>query len=261
VPFTNGEDGAQCVGLEGRADSLEEHCGSLQTHSRVDRLGWEVTDNVIRLVLDVLHEDEVPHFHEAFLIDDRAPIGPVLRSLVVEDLRRWACGTCNPHLPEVVPVSPLQSIRPNANDVEPYLGGLVIGLVDGEPETIGVEREAFRDELVGKRYRRLLEVVTEREVAEHLEVGEVPCRRSDQIDVLRTDTFLTRHDPQIRWLLLTEQVRLERHHACNGQQERGVDRDQGCGGDDLMVLLSEELEECGADLVGKHGQARLAVVS
>ena len=75
------------VGIEGRIYALEENGHTLEAHAGVDRLGREISNDVVGLILDVLHENEVPELHEAFLVDDRAPIGSVLGSLVVEDLR------------------------------------------------------------------------------------------------------------------------------------------------------------------------------
>ena len=85
----------------------------------------------------------------------------------------------------------------------------------GVPKSIRIKVEAFRDQLIGKRDRRLLEVLPKREVAEHLEEGEMACGRAQYVNVLRPDALLARSNPVVRCLLLTEQVRLERDHPRN----------------------------------------------
>ena len=84
--------------------------------------------------------------------------------------------------------------------------------------------EAVERQLPGLLDRSLLEVVAEREVAEHLEERQVPRRRPDLLDVGRAEHLLARRQPRRRRLLEPEEVRLERLHAGDDEQRRGVER-------------------------------------
>ena len=91
-------------------------------------------------------------------------------------------------------------------------------------------RRIAGDELPAPRDRRLLEVVAEAEVAEHLEEHEVALGAADVVEVvvlaagagalLRTDGAL------VRRLLVADEVRLERHHARDVEQHGRIVRDE-----------------------------------
>ena len=101
--------------------------------------------------------------------------------------------------------------------VAPDRLGLVVGLVDRDPEPVGVEAEHLGVELPGERDRLGLEVVAEAEVAEHLEEREVAVRAADVVEVVvlaaGPDALLARRGPRVRRRLLAGEVRLERDHA------------------------------------------------
>ena len=71
---------------------------------------------------------------------------------------------------------------------------------------------------------RLLEVVADREVAEHLEERQVPGGVADVLDVGRAKALLHRRQARVGRLLLAAEVRHERVHARRRQQDRGVRR-------------------------------------
>ena len=131
-------------------DLLHHHSHSIEAHPGVDALCGQVTHDVVRLVLDVLHEDEVPDLEEAILSTSDRPAGrSELISLVPEDLRGRPTGAGNSHLPEVVLAPPLHPSVGHPDHVDPDLGGLVVGLVDGVPEAFRIETETL-----GARTRR-----------------------------------------------------------------------------------------------------------
>ena len=112
------------------------------------------------------------------------------------------------------------------------------------------------DELPAPRDRRLLEVVAEAEVAEHLEEHQVPLGAPDVVEVvvlaagagalLRADRTL------VRRLLVTDEVRLERHHAGDVEQHGRVVRDQARRGHGRVTLGGEEVTERIAEFVRAH---------
>jgi hypothetical protein len=104
---------------------------------------------------------------------------------------------------------------------------LVVVLVDGDPEVLLVEAVPAvglraGQQLPGVADGALFEVVAEGEVAVHLEEGAVPRRLADLFDVERADALL--HAGRAReWRgHQTGEVGHERHHAGNGEEERGV---------------------------------------
>ena len=69
---------------------------------------------------------------------------------------------------------------------------LLVALVDGRPDALGIEAERPGRELVGHLHRARLEVVAEREVAHHLEERHVALGRADHVDVDGAEAALHR---------------------------------------------------------------------
>mmetsp|Transcript_14965 Transcript_14965/g.41000 ORF Transcript_14965/g.41000 Transcript_14965/m.41000 type:complete len:731 (+) Transcript_14965:541-2733(+) len=74
---------------------------TLEAHTCVDALGWELGEGAIDLPVE-LHEDIVPDLQDVWVVhvDQRCGISPA--DAVVVDLCAWAAGTGVAHLPEVV---------------------------------------------------------------------------------------------------------------------------------------------------------------
>ena len=141
----------------------------------------------------VLHEDEVVELHEAVAVAAGPAVGlaaAVLGAAVEEDLRAGPAGPGLGGLPEVVLAEPDDPLGRDA-DALPGLdrdGVLVepeqrVALVHGRPEPLGVEPHLLGDELPGVVDGLVLEVVAEREVAEHLEERAVPVGAADVLEV------------------------------------------------------------------------------
>src|SRR5450759_2842038 len=130
-----------------------------------------------------LHEDEVPKLEEAVAGATgravrlaAAPLGPA----IVVDLRAGAAGPRRAGLPEVVVAQADDPLGRNANPLPGGDGDLVgverelgVAAIDGRPELCRVELHLTCHELPGQLDRPILEVVAEREVAEHLEEREM----------------------------------------------------------------------------------------
>ena len=123
---------------------------------------------------------------------------------------------------------------------------------------VGLEPEALERELPGELDGALLEVVADREVAEHLEERQVPVRAADVVDVDRAEALLAGRQAVGRRLLGTEEVGLERVHARADQQRRRiVARHQRRRRQARVPALGEVGEEALADLVGGHRGERV----
>ena len=122
--------------------------------------------------------------------------------------------------------------------------------MDGHPDAVPVELQPLLDELGRKGNRAVLEVLAEREVAEHLEEGQVVPVQADLVDVLRPEALLRGGREKGRRFLAAEEVRHLRLHARARQQRRVVVRagNQRPRGQPLMALLLEVGEEALAQL-------------
>ena len=100
----------------------------------------------------------------------------------------------------------------------------------------------------------LLEVVADREVAEHLEEREVARGVADVLDVGRAEALLAARQPVVRRLLDAREVGLERVHARGREQDRRIERRRDERGRRQAPVAArlEERQEGLADLVGSH---------
>ena len=257
------------VGLPHGVDALQQGEDALEPGAGVDRrLRQQRARAVGRLV--VLHEHQVPELHEpvAVRIVERPAVGAERRAAVDVDLGARTARAGVAHLPEVVLVAePLDALERHADLLVPDRLGLVVGLVDGDPQPVAVEAPAARrgvagDEVPAPGDDLVLEVVAEAEVAEHLEEHEVALGAADVVEVVvlaaGAGALLRADRPRVRRHLVADEVRLERHHAGDGEHDRRVVRDEARRRHDGVVLRGEEVEERQSELVGADSAAHEA---
>ena len=117
------------------------------------------------------------------------------------------------------------------------------------PAAVGLR---LGDQVPGVLDGAFLEVVTEAEVAAHLEEGAVPGGLADVLDVGRAHALLHAGRPRPRRRLLAQEVGLERHHARVHEQQGRVRHQQRRGGHGLVTGRLEVRDEAAADLGGVH---------
>ena len=132
--------------------------------------------------------------------------------------------------------------------------GLLVVVIDGDGEALLVEAEVLGEQLPGELDRALLEVVAEREVAEHLEEGVVARGVADVVEVVvlaaGAHALLRGRRAHVGARLLAGEHVLELHHAGVGEhQRRVVARHERRRRHDLVAVLLEEVEERSADVV------------
>ena len=265
------EHGPHLVGLVHVLDALLEERHALEPHARVDVLLREAAHDVeLGLAADVvdpvLHEHEVPDLQVPRVVDRRAAIGAVGGAAVEEDLRVGAARARLARVPVVVRAA--QSLDPRGgepDDVAPDAVGLVVRLVDRDPEVLLVEAEAAvcrggREQLPGVLDRAALEVVAERPVAEHLEERAVPRGPADLLDVVGPDALLHVGDPRMGRRDDAREVRDEGHHACHREHERWIIAHERRRRDDRVVLLLEVVEVELGDVGGLHGGGAVSLL-
>ena len=235
--------------LQHRGDALEPHAG-------VDR-GPRQVDALAAGKLLVLHEDEIPDLDKAVAVGVRRagrPAGNVV-AVVVEDFRARAAGAGVAHRPEIVGAGDAQNfLVRQAGNLLPQLEGVVVVDIHGDQQPLRRNREILGDQLPGERDGALLEVVAEREVAQHLEEGVMARGIADIVEVVvlaaGAHAFLRGDRAHIRALFQAGEDVLELHHAGIGEhQRRVVARHQRGRRHDRVVVAREEIQEAFADVV------------
>ena len=210
-----------------------------------------------------LHEDEVPEFEETLAARaTRLAVGltaSVLGPPVVVHLGVGAARPRTAHGPEVLGAREEDDALGRLSHLHPVpvrdfvLAEAELGIPgeDADPETLGIELQMLEHELPRELDRALLEVLAEREVAEHLEERQMRAVEADLVDVRRTEALLHGREQWRGRGVAAEEVRHERLHPGRRQQRRAVvrPRDERSRGPKRMVLGLEKGTEPRAQLI------------
>ena len=258
------------AGADERAEKVDvvivmhalQHGGdALEPHAGVDRRARQVDPFAVAQGLE-LHEDEIPDLDEAVAVCVRRA-GRTARNVVpviVENLRARPAGAGVAHRPEIVAGRDADDPRlRQAGDLAPQVERLVIVVIDGDGELLRRQAEIARQQVPGEFDRVVLEIVAEREIAEHLEERVVAGGVADIVEVVVlaacAHAFLRRRRPDVRTLLDAGEHVLELNHAGVGEHERRiVARHERARRHDRMFVPAEELEETRSNIVdAAHG--------
>ena len=148
----------------------------------------------------------------------------------------------------------------HADLLVPDLRRFVVVGKNGNPQALRVQAQSAFFHRIGQqrpgvRDRTFLEVSAEGEVSRHLKERVVAGGDADLVDVQGTHAFLDggRRAVFKRWVLLAQEVGLERNHAGVHEQKVRVVQDQRCAGYLGVPGLGEVLDEALADLMRLHG--------
>ncbi len=252
-PADLGEQRHEDVGVVVRVLALQHRGDALEAHAGVDRRRRQRRQHAVGAALE-LHEHVVPDF------DLR--IGAAAAAHEV-DLRAAAARAGVAHLPEVVVGAELEDAVGRHAKAAPDVVGLVVArdavlaLEDRHDQLVGRHLPDVGQQRPREGQRLLLEVVAEREVAEHLEEGVMPVRRPDVVEVvvLAADAhhLLRGRGARVVALLAAEKQVLELVHPGVGEQQRRVVAgDERRARHDAVAVLLEVLQEGRADLVRRH---------
>ena len=214
------------VRVEDRVDALLDHRHALEPEARVDVALRQVGQRAVVVQL-VGHEDVVPVLEIAVrVVAGPQVVGTELRAAVDVHLRARTAGPGWPRLPEVLrrreAHDPLLGHADLAPDLDRFgvrpEAELLVALEHGDPDPLGVEPKAPVRELPAEAQRLGLEVVADREVAEHLEEGQVALGRAHDLDVDGAKRPLRGRQAAARRLLATLEIGLELLHARDGEQ-------------------------------------------
>ena len=147
-----------------------------------------------------------------------------------------------------------------ARDLLPQVEGLIVVDIDGRRQLVLGQAEFLGDQVPGELDGAVLEIVAEREVAEHLEEGVVARGVADIVEVVvlaaGAHAFLRGDRALVGPLLQAGEDVLELHHAGVGEhQGRVVARHERRRRHDLVAGLGEIVEKARPDVVdAAHGQ-------
>ena len=169
------------------------HAGqTLQAHAGVDVLLLELGVVAVAIVVE-LGEHVVPDLDVSVTVAAHGAAGlaaAVLRPTVIVDLGAGAAGT-GAVLPEVVLLAEAEdALGGDAYLLVPDVEGLVVVQIDGGVQPVRLQPHHLSQELPAPCDGLMLEVVTEGEVAQHLEVGAVA---GGLAHVLNVSCFLSSH--------------------------------------------------------------------
>jgi hypothetical protein len=252
----------ELIGLEDRRHALLDEGHAVEAQARVDVLGRQRGERADRILV-VLHEDEVPVLQEALVVAaGKIVLLAPLDAAVEVQLAARPARPGRARRPEVLRARQLDDPAARDADRLPCADGLLVGteaelgvaLEDADPDVVEVEAEALERQLERELDRALLEVVADREVAEHLEEGLVARGGADVLDVDRAEALLAGRQPVARRLLEAEEVGLERLHPRGGEQHRRIEArgHQRPARAAQVTARLEEAQERLADLVGGH---------
>ena len=133
---------------------------------------------------------------------------------------------------------------------------LIVGVEDRDGQPLRREAELARQQRPGVDDRLFLEIVAEREIAQHFEERVVARGVADIVEVVvlatGADAFLAAGGCLVRLRFEAGEDVLERHHAgVDEHQGRVVVRDQRRRRYPDMALLLEKIEKPAADVVGR----------
>ena len=247
------QNGANLVGLVEVLNTLQQHGKTLNAQTGIDVLLRQITQNLEVILTDalatlVLHEHKVPNLNVTVIVSRRAAFLTVRGATVVEDLRVGACGAGLTGGPVVfLHAHTLNTLSREAHLVVPNVESLIVTLINGDPQALRIQAETALilrggQQLVSKRNRLLLEVITKREVTSHLEEGTVTRSLTDLFNVQGADALLHAGRAGERRGLTAQEVGNERHHTGDGEHSAGLVRNQRCRRHHSMAAGSEEID-------------------
>ncbi len=244
------------LALQHRADPLQPHAGvDGRARQRLAPVGVDLL---------VLHEHEVPDLDEAVAVLVRAARRAACDggAVVVEYLRTRAAGAGGAHRPEVVAGGDADDAAVGkARHLAPEVGRLVVVVIDGDQQLVLRQAEVLGQQLPRQRDGAFLEIVAEREIAQHLEERMVARGVADIVEVVvlaaGADAFLRCHGAHIVALLDAGEHVLELNHAGVGEQQRRVvARHQRRRRHDRVAVAMKVVEKTRPDVVQRcHARA------
>ena len=259
------DNGEHLIGLVHIGLVLQEERDALEPRARINGRLVQVSQQreilAFALAAQVLIEHEVPDLEvsiAARIHGSAHGLGAIFRSAIVVD---YGAGSRRPRLPsgpEDLFARQLDDVLGiQANRLRPGVIADVVVLPDGDPDAIAIKSVAtLLDGRSQQTPRQIdgafLEVVTEGEIAAHLEERTVTGCLAHVLDVICADALLNRGNTRPRRWLRSHNVGNEGDHAGDRKQNGRIRRYQRYGWCDVMIVLLEVIEPTLANLSGTH---------
>ena len=108
-----------------------------------------------------------------------------LVAVIVEDFRAGPAGAGIAHRPEIVGArDPDDAALGQPRDLLPQIEGCIVVDIDGRGQLVLRQPEFLGDQIPGELDRAILEIIAEREIAEHLEEGVMARGIADIVEVV-----------------------------------------------------------------------------
>ena len=201
-----------CIDLKEVVNSLSDTGKSFKSHTCIN-IGMSKRSVIVVTVVFKLSENEVPELDKSVALTADVTVGTaaaVFLSPVVVNLGTGAAGTCAV-LPEVILLAEAYHMTlTNADFLCPDVVGLVVVKIDADIELFGIHFHYFGAEFPCPAYSVTLEIIAEREIAEHLEISSVTCSLADIFNIGSSDALLTSCNPRSRRSDLSREILFHR---------------------------------------------------
>ena len=234
--------------IKERIHILADTGKAFKPHAGIDILLLELGIIVVPIVIE-LGENIIPDFNITVAVTAyracRLTAAKLLAAVII-DFRAGAAGACAV-FPEVIFLAKTEdTIRSDADLFVPDIKRFIVFKIDRGVKTIRLKPYPFRrgEEFPAPGNRFMLEVITEREIAEHFEIGTVTGCFAYVIDIAGTDALLAGADSVPRWLLFTSEIGLHGRHTGIDKKDAGVIlRDKRKAGEAEMAFGLKKAQE------------------
>ena len=186
-----------CINLKEVVNSLSDTGKSFKSHTCVD-IGMGKRCIIVVSVVFKLSKNKVPELDKSVALTAYMTVGTsaaVFLTPVVVNLRTRTAGACAV-LPEVILLAEANHMALlNSDLLCPDVVSLVVVKIDADIKLFGIHFHYFGAEFPRPAYSVMLEIIAEREIAEHLEISSVTCGLADIFNIRSSYTLLTSCNP------------------------------------------------------------------
>ena len=197
----------------------------------------------------ILVKNQIPNFDPAVAVFFRrsGQTAPDFRAVIIKNFRAGTAGAGIAHLPEVIFGGDADNtVIGQAGNFFPDIPGFVVGVVNGNGQTVFGHVKVFGQQLPGKFNRVVFKIVAEGKIAEHFKKRMVTDVITDTVQVIvfpaGANGFLGSCGSLVRGGFVTGENIFELNHARVGKhQGRVVVGDERTGRNDFVSVLFKEV--------------------
>ena len=202
------------ISIKVRIDILQNRSETLQTCACINIFIRQRCIAAVFIMVE-LRENNIPHFQEPLIL----AAGPAFRigqvavfiAAVVENFRTRAARAFA-DIPEVISSSLINALFRNTNFFIPNLESFLVFRMNRHRDTIRIKADplGIRQKFPSPGNGFFLEIIADREIAEHFEESMMAACFPDILDIIGANTFLSIGDPRIIRNLASVKIRLSK---------------------------------------------------